>query len=89
MFIHIASFLCSDIYNDQCACRELEYVLKDAKVSAVLTTDAHMSTMAHLADKTGAKVFRIAESAQEGSHAAQVCSDVVHPAWMRLSADLV
>lgn len=55
----------------------------------MLTTDAHMSTMAPLADKTGAKVFRIAESAQEGSHAAQACSDVVHPAWMRLSADLV
>jgi hypothetical protein len=55
----------------------------------VLTTDAHMSLMAPLADKTGAKVFRIADSAQEDSHAAQACSDAAHPAWMRLSADPV
>ena len=56
-------------------------------MSAVLTTDDHMSMMAPLADKTGAKVFRIAESAQEDSHAAQACSDAAHSAYMRLSPD--
>ena len=77
------------MYDGQCTCRELEYVLKDAKVSAVLTTDAHMSTIAPLAHKTGAEVFRTAESVQEGSDAAQAWSDAVHPAWIRLSTDLV
>jgi len=50
-------------------CRELQYVIEDAKVSAVLTTNDHLSTMTHLADKTGAKVFRIADSLKEPEEA--------------------
>ncbi len=48
----------------------------------MLTTDAHMSTIAPLADGTGAKVFRISEPAQEDTHAAQACPDAVCSAWM-------
>ena len=38
-------------------------------MSVLLTTNDHLSTMTHLADKTGAKVFRIADSSKEPDEA--------------------
>ncbi|CAL5220071.1 g2022 [Coccomyxa viridis] len=57
---------------------ELQYVLEDAKVSAVLTTHEHVATVTPLADKAGAKVLRIAESSQD-AHEAQDLSSGLKP----------
>ena len=45
--------------------RELQYVLQDANVRAVLTTDEHMSRMAPLAKEAGAKILRVSDSTEQ------------------------
>lgn len=45
--------------------RELQYVLQDANVRAVLTTDEHMSRMAPLAEEAGAKILRVSDSSKQ------------------------
>ncbi|CAK0783610.1 hypothetical protein CVIRNUC_006809 [Coccomyxa viridis] len=46
---------------------ELKYVLQDANVRAVLTTDEHMSRMAPLAKEAGAKILRVSDSSEQPS----------------------